>query len=160
MPANHSSALLAILFADAVIRDTLGIMGYIIVASMMADVVEDIAVNSGQRSEGLLFATVGLLQKCVSGVGTFLSGLLLDFVHFPQGAIQGHVDPAVLRHLVLLFVPVSAACSALAIAILGFYRIDRAVHQYNLERLRDAAALAEISEAEAREGVTPMTRVL
>jgi Na+/melibiose symporter-like transporter len=160
MPANHSSALLAILFADAVIRDTLGIMGFIIVASMMADVVEDIAVSSGQRSEGLLFAANGLLQKCVSGVGTFLSGLLLNFVHFPQGAIQGHVDPAVLRHLVLLFVPVSAGCSGLAIAVLGFYGIDRTIHQRNLERLRDAAALAEISEAEALEGVTPMTRTI
>jgi Na+/melibiose symporter-like transporter len=160
MPPNHSLALLAILFADAVIRDTLGIMGYIIVASMMADVVEDIAVSSGHRSEGLLFATVGLLQKCISGVGTFLSGLLLGFVNFPQGAIQGHVDPAVLRHLVLIFVPVSAGCSALAIAVLGFYRIDRTVHQRNLERLRDAAAIAETSEAEAREGVTPMTRVI
>jgi Na+/melibiose symporter-like transporter len=160
MPPNHSSALLAILFADAVIRDTLGIMGYIIVASMMADVVEDIAVNTGRRSEGLLFATVGLLQKCVTGVGTFLSGLLLEFVNFPQGAVQGHVDPSVLRHLVLLFVPVSAACSALAIAVLGFYRIDRAVHQHNLQRLRDAAALAETSDAEALEGVTPLNRVI
>ena len=160
MPPNHSLALLAILFADAVIRDTLGIMGYIIVASMMADVVEDIAVSSGHRSEGLLFATVGLLQKCISGVGTFLSGLLLGFVHFPQGAIQGHVDPAVLRHLVLIFVPVSAGCSAIAIAVLGFYRIDRTVHQHNLERLRDAAALAETSDAEALKGVTPMTRVI
>jgi len=160
MPANHTLALLAILFADAVIRDTLGIMGFIIVASMMADVVEDIAVTSGQRSEGLLFAANGLLQKCVSGVGTFVSGLFLEFVRFPQGAIQGHVDPAVLRHLVLLFVPVSAGCNALAIAVLGFYRIDRTVHQSNLERLRDAAALAETGEVEVLEGVTPRTRAI
>jgi GPH family glycoside/pentoside/hexuronide:cation symporter len=91
MPPNHTIALLAILFADGILRDTLGIMGFIIVSSMMADVVEDIAVTTGQRSEGLLFAANGLLQKCVSGVGTFISGLLLQFVHFPQGATQGHV---------------------------------------------------------------------
>jgi GPH family glycoside/pentoside/hexuronide:cation symporter len=56
MPPNHSHTLLAVLFADGLVRDTLGIMGFIIVASMMADVVEDLAVQSGQRSEGLLFA--------------------------------------------------------------------------------------------------------
>ncbi|HUY26983.1 MAG TPA: MFS transporter [Candidatus Binataceae bacterium] len=160
MPPNHSFALLAALVVDGIVRDTLGIMGFIIVSSMMADVVEDIAVHTGQRSEGLLFAANGLLQKCVSGVGTFVSGLLLAFVRFPQGAVQGHVDPMILRHLVLIYVPITAACSAIAIAVLGFYRIDRASHQRNLDQLRDAAAIAETSQAEALEGITPLTRAI
>ncbi|MHB8382319.1 MAG: MFS transporter [Candidatus Binataceae bacterium] len=160
MPPNHSFALLAALVVDGIVRDTLGIMGFIIVSSMMADVVEDIAVHTGQRSEGLLFAANGLLQKCVSGVGTFVSGLMLAFVRFPQGAVQGHVDPLILRHLVLLYVPITAACSAIAIAVLGFYRIDRASHLHNLEQLRDAGAIAETSHAEALEGFTPLTRAI
>ncbi len=160
MPPNHSFTLLAILFVDGIIRDTLGIMGFIIVSSMMADVVEDVAVNTGRYSEGLLFAANGLLMKCVSGAGAFASGLLLAFVHFPQGALQGHVDPVVLRHLVLIFVPITAGCAVLSIAVLTFYRIDRVSHQRNLERLRDAAALAEISGAEVLEGVSPLTRAI
>ena len=160
MPRNHTHALLAVLFADGVVRDTLGIMGLIIVASMMADVVEDLAVETGQRSEGLLFAANGLLQKCVSGVGTFLSGLLLEWVSFPQGAVQGHVDQSVLRHLVLVFLPISVGCNAIALAVLTFYKIDRASHQQNLQRLRDAAALAELGNVEATEGVSSLTRVV
>src|SRR5262249_51344080 len=104
MPPAHSFSLIAILVLDGMVRDTLGIMGFIIVSSMMADVVEDIAVTTGQRSEGLLFAANGLLAKCISGIGTFLSGVLLALVHFPQGATQGHVDPLILRHLVLIYV--------------------------------------------------------
>jgi Na+/melibiose symporter-like transporter len=160
MPPNHSLALLVVLFADGVVRDTLGIMGFIIVASMMADVVEDIAVQTGQRSEGLLFAANGLLQKCVSGVGTFLSGLLLEWIGFPTGAIQGHVDQLILRHMVLIFVPISVGCSALALMTLTFYKIDRSLHMHNLERLRDAAALAQLANVEAEEGVAPLTRVV
>ncbi len=160
MPANHTNALLAALFADGVVRDTLGIMGFIIVASMMADVVEDIAVQSGRRSEGLVFAANGLLQKCVTGFGTFLSGLMLGWVHFPQGAIQGQVDQPILRHLVLIFVPVLVGCNAIALIVLTFYKIDRAAHQRNLERLRDAAALAQLGNVEAEEGVPPATRVV
>jgi Na+/melibiose symporter-like transporter len=90
---------------------------------MMADVVEDVAVSSGQYSAGLLFAANGLVQKCVLGIGTFAAGLLLEFVHFPQGATQSHVDPAVLRHLALVFVPLTAGCGAIGIACLTFYRI-------------------------------------
>ncbi len=155
MPPNHSSALLAILLGFYMISASLGIMGFIIVTSMMADVVEDIAVKTGQRSEGLLFASNGLLQKCVTGVGTFFSGLLLSVVNFPQGAVQGQVAPSILHHLVLLYLPISATCSALAITALMFYRIDRDVHRDNLERLRESAATLEAGEETMLEGFNP-----
>ncbi|HKM99563.1 MAG TPA: MFS transporter [Candidatus Binataceae bacterium] len=161
MPPNHSTALLMVMLGFTLVVVTLGIMGFIIVTSMMADVTEDIAVETGQRSEGLLFAANGLLQKCVTGVGTFLSGSLLQFVHFPQNAIQGHVDPLILRHLVLLYVPISASCSLISIGVLLFYRIDRNVHQQNVDRLNDRVAAAEVAEsAEAYQGVAPVSRAL
>ena len=62
-------------------------------------------------------------------------------------------------HLVVIFVPVSVGCSALAIVALCFYRIDRAIHEHNLDRLRDAAALAEMGEAEAP-GIAPFGRAV
>ena len=100
---------------------TLGLTGFIIVTSMMADVVEDAAVSTGQRSEGLLFAANGLIAKCVTGVGTFLSGLMLEWVSFPQHATPGQVDPAILRHLGMVFVPIVTTFSAISIAVLMFY---------------------------------------
>ena len=138
LPANHTTALFAILLVAYLISATLGLTGFIIVTSMMADVVEDAAVTTGQRSEGLLFAANGLVQKCVTGVGTFMSGLLLAFVQFPQGAVQGHVDPLILRHLALIYLPVIAICSFISISVLMFYKIDRSTHQKNLELLGDA----------------------
>jgi Na+/melibiose symporter-like transporter len=84
---------------------TLGLTGFILVTSMMADVVEDAAVSTGQRSEGLLFAATGLISKCVTGVGTFMSGLILAWVSFPQHVIRGQVDPAILDHLGMVYVP-------------------------------------------------------
>jgi glycoside/pentoside/hexuronide:cation symporter, GPH family len=155
MPPNHSSALVAILLGFYLVAATLGIMGFIIVTSMMADVVEDIAVKTGQRSEGLLFASNGLLQKCVTGLGTFASSLLLAAVHFPQVAVQGQVDASILRNLVLLYLPIYAICNGVAIAALIFYRIDRNVHQHNLDQLRDAAATAATGEEEILEGFDP-----
>ena len=105
---------------------------------MMADVVEDAAVATGQRSEGLLFAANGLIAKCVTGVGTFLSGLILGWVSFPQHATPGHVDPTIIYHLGIVYVPIVATFSAISIAVLMFYDIDRSTHQRNLEQLEIA----------------------
>src|SRR5260370_36997920 len=73
IPPNGTGALFAIVFVFYFITATLGLTGFIIVTSMMADVEEDAAVSTGQRSEGLLFAAHGLISKCVTGVGTFFS---------------------------------------------------------------------------------------
>jgi GPH family glycoside/pentoside/hexuronide:cation symporter len=138
LPPNGTGALFAIVFIFYFIAAVLGLSGFIIVSSMMADVVEDAAVATGQRSEGLLFAANGLISKCVTGVGTFLSGLILGWVSFPQHATPGHVDPAILYHLGMVFVPIVTIFSAISIAVLMFYSIDRSTHQRNLEQLETA----------------------
>jgi glycoside/pentoside/hexuronide:cation symporter, GPH family len=138
LPANRTGALFTIVIVFYFISATLGLTGFIIVSSMMADVVEDAVVTTRQRSEDLLFAANGLISKCVTGIGTFLSGLILTWVRFPQHAIQGQVDPAILRHLGLVFVPIVAPCSAIAIAVLLLYDIDRSTHLRNVEWLESA----------------------
>jgi len=138
MPSNGTHALFAVVLAFTFIAATLGLSGFIIATSMMADVVEDAAVSTGQRSEGLLFAANGLIAKCVTGVGTFLSGLVLAWISFPQQATPGQVDPAILHQLGMVFVPVVTIFSAVAIAVLLFYDIDRAAHQRNLAKLESA----------------------
>lgn len=142
LPANGTKALITILVCFRFVSMTLGIIGLIIASSMMADVVEDAAVSTGQRSEGLLFAANGLISKCVTGLGTFFSGLILAWVSFPQHAIQGQVDPAILSHLGMVFVPIAATFGAIAITVLTFYGIDRSTHQRNIERLEGGTAPA------------------
>jgi glycoside/pentoside/hexuronide:cation symporter, GPH family len=135
LPPNGTKELFAIVLIFYFISAALGLTGFIIVTSMMADVVEDAAVTTGRRSEGLLCAANGLIAKCVTGVGTFLSGLVLVWVSFPQHATPGQVDPAILRNLGMVFVPIVTIFSALSIAVLMFYNIDRSTHLKNVERL-------------------------
>jgi Na+/melibiose symporter-like transporter len=138
LPSNGTRALFTIVLAFTFIAATLGLSGLIIVSSMMADVVEDAAVSTGQRSEGLLFAANGLISSCVTGVGTFFSGLVLAWVSFPQHASPGQVDPAILYRLGIVYVPMVAIFSAIAIAVLMFYDIDRSTHIGNIARLAKA----------------------
>ncbi|HEY2485411.1 MAG TPA: MFS transporter [Candidatus Binataceae bacterium] len=138
LPPNGTRAVFMTVLGFTFVAATLGLSGFIIASSMMADVVEDAAVSTGQRSEGLLFAANGLIAKCVTGVGTFLSGLILTWISFPQHAQQGHVDPAILYHLGMVFVPIVTIFSAIAITVLLFYNIDRSTHEKNLARLKNA----------------------
>jgi Na+/melibiose symporter-like transporter len=140
MPANGTTALVVIVLLFSFLAATLGLTGFIIATSMMADVVEDAAVSTGQRSEGLLFAANGLIAKCVTGAGTFLSGLILAWVSFPQHATPGQVDPTTLRHLGMVFVPMVTLFGAISITVLLFYDIDRSRHEENLQQLAEAAA--------------------
>jgi len=161
MPANASPWVLAILVVDVMMVAILALSGLIIISSMVADVVEDNAARTGVRSEGLLFAMNGLLPKFTAGIGSVIAGGLLTVVHFPAHAAQGTVPPDLMRHLVLLFLPVYIVLVTLSIVVLLFYRIDRGAHERNLEQMRQALALAEgVLEADAGSGVSPLDRVV
>lgn len=137
-PANGSPALLPSLAIANTGVMTLVITSSILVASMVADVVEDSEVATGRRSEGLLFAANAFVQKSVSGIGIFTSTLLLTAIGFPRGATPGAVEPTVVQRLGLVYTPLLVALYALALAFLGAYRISRDTHEANLRRLAEA----------------------
>ena len=147
-PPNGSPWVLTMLVGDVFVATTFAITGFIIISSMIADVVEDAAVRTGVRSEGLLFSTNNLLPKITAGIGVFLAGVIITVVHFPAGAAAGTVSPEIMRHMSLLYLPFSTAMKALSVFVLVFYRIDKAKHESNLATLAQAAAIAEQADIE------------
>ena len=80
---------------------------------VLADVVEDSEVRTGRRSEGMFFAGGFFVQKCTSGIGIFVCGLILAAAGFPAKAVPGQVPVATLDRLTLIY----------AGAILFFYAL-------------------------------------
>jgi Na+/melibiose symporter-like transporter len=145
-PPNGSPLVPIMLAADLFVAVVLGLIGFVIISSMIADVVEDSAVKTGVRSEGLLFAANGLVPKITTGIGGVIGAMMLEFVHFPTGAHHGAVDvvdPQIMHNLALISLPVGAVLNLSSIAVLMFYRIDRSTHEANLEALRMASSLME-----------------
>jgi Na+/melibiose symporter-like transporter len=153
MPPNGSGLLYGLLFADVVLAAAVGLMGLVILTSMVADVVEDQQVKSGVRSEGVLFAANGLVPKFTTGLGAFIAGSLISLVGFPVQAQPGTVDPDIVRHLALYYIPCVILLNGGSVVVLSFYKIDRATHERNVAHLREAAALAETAHIEA--GTSP-----
>lgn len=146
MPPDGSNALLLIFFVTWTIGLALAIASFIIVLSMITDVVEDSELQTGRRSEGLFSASISFVSKATNGFGVLLGGMMIDLVHFPQHAQQATIDPGIVRNLVLLYMPVQLTLFVIATLVLSFYRIDRKTHQSNLAKLRDAAALLDVAE--------------
>jgi Na+/melibiose symporter-like transporter len=141
-PANGTPLLLPALAALNTLLVTLFITSSILLASMLADVVEESEVGTGRRSEGVFFAANAFAQKSVSGIGIFSSTVLLNLIGFPRNAQPGAVDAAVVRRLGLAYAPAIVVLYLVAIGFLFAYRINRATHEANLQRLGRAAAVA------------------
>jgi Na+/melibiose symporter-like transporter len=148
MPPNGSNLLYGLLFGDVVLAAAVGLMGLVILTSMVADVVEDQQVKTGVRSEGVLFAANGLVPKFTTGLGAFIAGSLISLVGFPVQAQPGTVDPDIVGQLALFYIPCVILLNGGSVVVLSFYKIDRETHERNVARLRDAAA-AETAHIEA-----------
>ena len=146
LPPNGSPLIPVILSIDLFVAATLAVVGFVIISSMIADVVEDAAVRTGVRAEGLLFAANGLVPKITGGLGGLAGAMMLEFVHFPVGAQHSVVDvvaPSIMRNLALISLPIGGVLNLIAVGVLMFYRIDRRSHEANLESLRLAASVME-----------------
>jgi GPH family glycoside/pentoside/hexuronide:cation symporter len=146
MPPNGSPLVPVILTIDLFVTSILAVIGFVIITSMIADVVEDAAVKTGVRSEGLLFAANGLVPKITTGLGGLIGTMMLEVVHFPAGAEHGLVDvvdPVIMRNLALVSIPAGLVLNLAAVGLLMFYRIDRKAHEANLAALKRASDAAE-----------------
>lgn len=149
LPGNDSPALLPILIVSGTISGILSMGGFILSSSMIADITEESQLQTGRRSEALLYYADQLLNKVVSGMATILPGLLLALVGFPQGATPATVDAAVMHRLALTYVLLAATLSSISIGMWRFYRIDRSAHERHLETIEREVAAIDAAPIEA-----------
>ena len=155
MPPNSSPWVLRILIIDSIATGLLSITGFVIVTAMLADVVEEVQVKTGQRSEGVLFAADSLLRKVTTSFATIWPGLIIGYIGFPKFAKPGHVDPDILRHLAIIYLPTVTFLYLCSTSCILFYRIDRKRHEDNLERIAQAAELATETDPELNPHLAP-----
>lgn len=138
--ALDSPLLMPLLIVQIVLLTACSIGGSILLVSMISDVSEQVRLNSGRQSEGLLFSLVVMINKAISGLGVLLAGLLLTAVGFPEKAQPGQVPVSVVNALVITFVAVYLVFVILGLLALLRYPITREAHEDALRRLQETAA--------------------
>ncbi len=127
-PENDSVLLLPIMLCFHLLSVTFASIVAILHGSLSADIVEDQELKTGRRSEGVMAAASIFVAKTTSGIGIFASSLLLGLVGFPEGAVPGQVDEAIVRNLAFVFVPTVFLMHAGAVAFILRYRITSESH--------------------------------
>lgn len=142
-PDNGSDWLLPLLMLHGLIDVAIMIMAGILIASMIADVVEESQRKTGRRSEGLFFAGQSFAGKVVHGFGMFATGIILTVINFPTKANPGEVPTEVLLNLAYIYVPLIIVFYSLAVFCLSRYRITRESHSENVKVLAGTQAAAD-----------------
>ena len=138
-PGLPGKPSVAAMFALVFVSNTFSIILMILSSSMMADVVEASQSETGRRSEGLFFAGYFFMQKCATGIGIFVAGLILSLAAFPANAKPGEVGADVLGNLALGYALAVLIIGTLGLIVMRRFPISRADHEARLAILSDAA---------------------
>ena len=142
--APGDAGLVPALFIVGAVYGSMVAISLINTSAMLADVVEDSAVQTGQHSAGTFFAAASFMQQCSNAIGVFVAGQLLTFAQFPEQADPLTIPDSVVDTLLAIYIPTTITLWIIGALFLVFYPITRARHQQNLEILR-------AREAEARD---------
>lgn len=140
-PVPGTPAFFPVYFVVVVLGTLFSVAGFILGASMMADVVEDSEAKTGRRAEGVFFAGSFFVQKCTSGVGIFLAGIILTIAGFPAGARPGTVDAATIDRLTIVYATTYIVLALLAAFFFSRFPFGRAEHEARLARLAGDPAI-------------------
>ncbi|CAN5466032.1 MFS transporter [soil metagenome] len=138
-PHPGEPALIPIVFSSFVLGTACNVSGFILGASMMADVVEDSEAKTGRRSEGVFFAGSFFVQKCTSGIGIFVAGAILALAGFPEKARPGLVPVETIDRLTMFYVGVYLVVAVTAGILFSRFPFGRVEHAARLARLAASA---------------------
>jgi len=127
-PTNDSPLVFWIYFMRYLVQ---GIFLPVIFASfnsMFADIADEIELQVGKRSEGIIYSARSFATKATAALGAIMGGILLDVIAFPKGAVAGSVSEDTLWYLGVLEGPVTSLVSFLGVLFYLRYRIDRKRH--------------------------------
>ncbi len=103
-PANDSPAMIPLLYALLVFAIGAGISVMILTMSMMADVADASEEVTGKRTEGVFSAGVFFMQKCVTGIGIFIAGAIIQFSGLQDGAAPGTATTGTVQSLIFMYI--------------------------------------------------------
>jgi Na+/melibiose symporter-like transporter len=99
---------------------------------MIADIVEDVQKQGGVRHEGAVVSAQTFINKLSIASGTWMAGLILTVIAFPENAVVGEVPEETVFALGATYVVILFTSILAGIAFLLQYRLDRKAHEDNV----------------------------
>jgi GPH family glycoside/pentoside/hexuronide:cation symporter len=134
-PEPTTPLLLPILLFIFACNTACGVGAFILGAAMLADVVEESEMRTGERSEGVFFAGGFFVQKLCGGLGIFGAAQILAWSSFPQAAKVGQVPLAAIDRMTLWYIGAMLLFYGGGAVFYAFFPFGRTEHEARLQRL-------------------------
>ncbi|AOL22724.1 glycoside/pentoside/hexuronide:cation symporter, GPH family [Erythrobacter litoralis] len=109
--------------------NTAGIVSIISATSMVAEIVEAFEERTGKRAEATFYSGNWLVQKCATGGGIMLTGLVISLIGLEPGTPQAEVEAGVTAELALLYLGALALLTVVSAFWLARFPITREQHE-------------------------------
>ena len=139
-PANDSPFILFALFVPLLLGYMIFPVSAIIIDSQLVDVADQHELNTGERSEGVIFSVRSFGIKATSGIGGLLGGFGLEYIGFPENAEVGGLAEETLSGLLFLNGPLYLIIYLVAAVCMTMYKIDKQTHENILAELESKRA--------------------
>ena len=136
---SHTTGLLPILIAFALLQHLPYSLMTTTVLSAFADIADENELRFGARQQGILYSTQTFFSRIDQAVGAALAGWTLTLIAFPVHAVPGHVSRSALSGLAFAFI-LSTIPGLLTAFFYGRLRLTRATHAATREALQRAAS--------------------
>lgn len=128
-PEPGTTASTALVLGFLLFGNTAGIVAIISATSMVAEIVEAFEERTGKRAEGTFYSGNWLVQKCATGGGILLTGLLISMVGLEPGTPQAEVNEEVVRNLAIFYMVTAVTIAGIAAFWLWRFPISREEHE-------------------------------
>ncbi|MDY7098419.1 MAG: MFS transporter [Pseudomonadota bacterium] len=128
-PETGSTLSTGMVLTFLLFGNTAGIVSIISATSMVAEIVEAFEERTGKRAEGTFYSGNWLVQKCATGGGILLTGLLISLVGLEPGTPQDQVSDEVVSRLAILYMVASLVMACIAAFWLARFPISREDHE-------------------------------
>ena len=144
-PNRHSGIMIPFLVIYNMAVTALLVLVPILLSSMLADVVEEVEVQTGQRKEGIIYSINTFIAKWATGAAVFLATVILGLAHFPANTSSQPVTSEIIFRMSEFYVSTVMSLYAGSILCAYFYTISREQHSANLQTLAARATQKNVS---------------
>jgi Na+/melibiose symporter-like transporter len=134
-PANGTALLFWTMLVLGFFETVLFLVFDVASQSMTVDITEQVELDTGRRSEGVITSAATFARKSAYALGMILGGLALSLIEFPTETAVGDVTPNVIFDLGLVYGPLILVILLSSAYAIARYPISRAQHEETLERL-------------------------
>ncbi|MEM9620984.1 MAG: MFS transporter [Pseudomonadota bacterium] len=138
-PENDTAALLWTLIFIKFVQGVGVVQALVSFNSMVADIVDEHELATGKRQEGIFFSAISFSNKVTTALGTFMAGVALKLIAWPQGAdivSAADIPPHTLQWLGLIYGPIVTGFALVCVWCYSKYDLDKQRHDEILQQLK------------------------